>query len=147
MIVDILARCHITTMETVKGYIEHITYRNDQNGYTVLTLSDPEREKKGLDSEYTAVGTLPDVGEGELLELTGTWTTHHIYGDQFKISAFVIQRPEDSAAIERYLGSGMISGVREALAHRIVKAFGKDTFRIIDEEPERLAEVKGISKK
>ena len=134
-------------METVKGYIEHITYRNDQNGYTVLTLSDPEREKKGLDSEFTAVGSLPDVGEGELLELTGTWTTHHIYGDQFKISAFVIQRPEDTAAIERYLGSGMISGVREALAHRIVKAFGKDTFRIIDEEPERLAEVKGISKK
>lgn len=134
-------------MENVRGYVEHITYRNDQNGYTVLTLSDPEREKQGLDSEYTAVGTLPDVGEGELLELEGSWTTHHIYGDQFKISSFHIQRPEDTAAMERYLGSGMISGVRAALAGRIVKAFGKDTFRIIDEEPERLAEIKGITKK
>ena len=134
-------------MEKVRGYVEHITYRNDQNGYTVLNLSDPALEKKGLDSVYTAVGTLPDVGEGELLELEGSWVTHPVYGDQFKISSFEVRRPEDTAAIERYLGSGMISGVREALAHRIVAAFGKDTFRILDEEPERLAEIRGISKK
>ena len=107
-------------METVRGYVEHITFRNEENGYTVLKLSDPEREKEGLDSEYTAVGSLPEVGEGELLELEGVWTSHHIYGEQFKISSFEIRRPEDTAAIERYLGSGMIRGVRESLAHRIV---------------------------
>ena len=134
-------------MEKVRGYIEHITYRNEQNGYTVLNLSDPSMEEKGLDSVFTAVGTLPDVGEGELLELSGCWITHPVYGDQFKISSFEIHRPEDTAAIERYLGSGIISGVREALAHRIVAAFGKDTFRILDEEPERLSQIRGISPK
>ncbi len=134
-------------MERVKGYVEHITYHNADNGYTVLTLSDPEREKQGQDSVFTAVGSLPEVGEGEMLELEGAWTSHHIYGDQFKISSFEIRQPESEAAMERYLGSGMISGVRQALAHRIVKAFGAETFRILDEEPERLAEIKGISQK
>ncbi len=134
-------------MERVRGYVEHITYHNADNGYTVLTLSDPEREKQGQDSVFTAVGSLPEVGEGEMLELEGVWTSHHIYGDQFKISSFEIRQPENEAAMERYLGSGMISGVRQALAHRIVKAFGAETFRILDEEPERLAEIKGISKK
>ena len=134
-------------METVRGYVEHITYRNEENGYTVVTLSDPEREKKGLESVFTAVGSLPEVGEGELLELDGNWSVHHIYGDQFRISSFRILRPEDTAAIERYLGSGMIRGVRAALAHRIVKTFGSDTLRILDEEPERLSEIKGISRK
>lgn len=127
--------------------MEHITYRNEENGYTVLNLSDPEREKQGLESVFTAVGSLPEVGEGELLEMEGSWISHHIYGDQFKITSFEIQKPEDTAAIERYLGSGMIKGVGEALAHRIVKRFGRDTFRILEEEPERLAEVKGISVK
>ncbi len=135
------------SMETVKGYVEHITYRNAENGYTVLTLSDPGREKAGQDSVFTAVGSLPEVGIGEMLKLSGVWISHHIYGDQFKVSSFEICRPEDEAAMERYLGSGMISGIRAALAHRIVKTFGADTFRILDEEPERLAEIKGISKK
>ena len=134
-------------METVRGYVEHITYRNEENGYTVLTLSDPEREKQGLDSAFTAVGALPEVGEGELLDLEGTWTSHHIYGDQFKISSFEIQRPEDTEAIERYLGSGMIKGIKQALAHRIVKRFGSETFHVLEEDPERLAEIKGISPK
>ena len=134
-------------METVTGYVEHITYRNEENGYTVLILLDPALEKKGLDSVFTAVGSLPDVGEGELLQLEGNWVTHAVYGEQFKIASFEIRRPDSIAAMERYLGSGMISGVRQALAHRIVKAFGKDTFRILDEEPERLAEIKGISAK
>ncbi|MBP3873140.1 MAG: ATP-dependent RecD-like DNA helicase [Lachnospiraceae bacterium] len=133
-------------MDTVRGYVEHITFRNEENGYTVLSLSDPELEKKGLESVFTAVGSLPEVGVGELLELGGSWSAHPVYGEQFKISSFEIRRPEDTAAVERYLGSGMISGVREALAHRIVKTFGEDTLRILDEEPERLAEIKGISK-
>jgi exodeoxyribonuclease V alpha subunit len=134
-------------MAHLEGYVSHIRFHNEENGYTVLTLSDPALEKKGLDSVFTAVGSLPDVGEGELLQLEGSWVTHAVYGEQFKIASFEIRRPDSIAAMERYLGSGMISGVRQALAHRIVKAFGKDTFRILDEEPERLAEIKGISAK
>ncbi len=134
-------------MESVRGYVEHITYRNEANGYTVLTLSDPEREKRGEDCEFTAVGSLPEVGEGELLNLSGTWSEHPTYGEQFKISSFEILPPGDAAAIERYLGSGMIRGIRKALAHRIVSRFGDDTIRILDEEPERLAEINGISVK
>lgn len=134
-------------MESVKGYVEHITYRNEENGYTVLSLSDPEREKAGEDSVFTAVGSLPEVGEGELLNLSGFWTTHSTYGEQFKIDSFEILPPENAAAMERYLASGQIRGIKKALAHRIVKTFGDDTFMILDQEPERLAEIKGISLK
>ena len=134
-------------MESVKGYVEHIAYRNEENGYTVLSLSDPEREKAGEDSVFTAVGSLPEVGEGELLNLSGFWTTHSTYGEQFKIDSFEILPPENAAAMERYLASGQIKGIKKALAHRIVKTFGDDTFMILDQEPERLAEIKGISLK
>ena len=134
-------------MESAKGYVEHITYRNEENGYTVLTLSDPDREKKGEDSVFTAVGSLPEVGEGELLNLNGFWTTHSTYGEQFRITSFEILPPGDAAAMERYLASGQIKGIKKALAHRIVKTFGDDTFTILDQEPERLAEIKGISLK
>ena len=134
-------------MDSVKGYVEHITYRNEENGYTVLSLSDPDREKAGEDSVFTAVGSLPEVGEGELLSLSGFWTTHSTYGEQFKIDSFEILPPTDAAAMERYLASGQIKGIKKALAHRIVKAFGDDTFTILDQEPERLAEIKGISLK
>lgn len=112
-----------------------------------MALSDPALEEKGLDSVFTAVGSLPEIGVGEQLELEGAWISHPVYGEQFRISSFEIRRPEEVEAIERYLGSGIISGVRESLARRIVKAFGKETFRILEEEPERLAEIKGISKK
>lgn len=134
-------------MDSVKGYVEHITYRNEENGYTVLSLSDPEREKAGEDCVFTAVGSLPEVGEGELLNLSGFWTTHPTYGEQFKIDSFEILPPQGAAAMERYLASGQIKGIKKALAHRIVKAFGDDTFMILDQEPERLAEIKGISLK
>ncbi len=134
-------------MDSVRGYVEHVTYRNEENGYTVLSLSDPEREKAGEDSVFTAVGSLPEVGEGELLQLSGFWTTHSTYGEQFKIDSFEILPPGDAAAMERYLASGQIKGIKKALAHRIVKAFGDDTFTILDQEPERLAEIRGISLK
>jgi len=134
-------------MDSVKGYVEHITYRNEENGYTVLSLSDPEREKAGEDCVFTAVGSLPEVGEGELLNLSGFWTTHSTYGEQFKIDSFEILPPENAAAMERYLASGQVKGIKKALAHRIVQAFGDDTFTILDQEPERLAEIKGISLK
>ena len=124
----------------IKGIVEHIVYRNGENGYTVLSLSvDGE--------ELTAVGVLPEIGEGEQLEAEGSYTVHATYGEQFKISSFELLPPESVQYMERYLGSGIIKGIRGPLAHRIVKKFGGDTFRIIEQEPERLAEIKGISEK
>ena len=125
-------------MEKLTGIIEHIVYRNEGNGYTVLTL-DVSGE------EITGVGTLPFVGEGETIEAEGRFVRHASYGEQFQISSCEVRTPEDSVAVERYLGSGAIKGVGLALAARIVRRFGNDTLRIISEEPERLAEVKGIS--
>ena len=127
-------------MSTLSGYVEHIVYRNEENGYTVMELAD-----KG--KEYTVVGTFPHVAEGEYLEVTGTEKNHPLYGKQLVMESYEWKVPADAAAIERYLASGAIKGVGASLAARIVKKFGDDTFRIMEEEPERLAEVKGISMK
>ncbi len=128
-------------MDRLEGYIDHIIFRNADNGYTVLVLSMQGGE------EMTCVGSLAYVGEGEKVELEGEFTSHPSYGQQFKILRCQIMAPEDAEATERYLGSGAIKGVGKALAARIVRQFGDDTFRIIDEEPERLAEVKGVSER
>lgn len=120
--------------------MEHIIYRSEANGYTVFALISNEEE-------VTCVGTFSDIVEGENLELTGEYSEHYLYGMQFKISSFEEKAPQDEIAIERYLGSGAIKGVGIALAARIVRRFKKDTFRIIEEEPERLAEIKGISER
>ena len=116
--------------------VEHIIFRNEENGYTVLNLSMKGRE-------LTCVGTLPMIGEGELIEASGDYIEHAAYGKQFRIESYETKVPQDSVALERYLGSG----VGAALAARIVRRFGDDTLRIIEEEPERLAEVKGISER
>lgn len=127
-------------MEKIKGYIQHIIYRNPANGYTVLELlSDKD--------EITCVGFFKTMDQGETIEAEGNYTTHPVYGEQFKIENYKIVPPDDVRSIERYLGSGAVKGVGEALAARIVKRFGTDTYRIIEEEPERLAEVKGISER
>lgn len=127
-------------METIQGYVDHIIYRNTENGYTVLVLVCEEEE-------LTCVGIFSDIVEGENIEAKGEFTEHPVYGRQFKVSSFEEKAPEDEIAIERYLGSGAIRGIGLALAARIVRRFKKDTFRIIEEEPERLAEVKGISER
>ncbi|MBQ2901673.1 MAG: ATP-dependent RecD-like DNA helicase [Agathobacter sp.] len=127
-------------METIKGYVDHIIYRNTDNGYTVLVLICEEEE-------ITCVGIFSDIVEGENIEAKGEFTEHPVYGHQFKVSSFEEKAPEDEVAIERYLGSGAIKGIGLALAARIVRRFKKDTFRIIEEEPERLAEIKGISER
>ena len=119
--------------------MDHIVYRNEDNGYTVLSLSCDEYE------EMTCVGSLGPVSEGEYLELSGDFVEHPVYGIQLKVSSYSIKEPEDAVSIERYLGSGAVRGIGRKLAAAIVKQFGEDTFRIIEEEPERLAEVKGIS--
>lgn len=97
--------------------------------------------------ELTCVGTFQMIHEGEMLEVQGEFVEHSAYGRQLKVLSFTEKTPQDSMAMERYLGSGAIKGVGKALAARIVRRFGKDTFRIIEEEPERLTEVKGISER
>ena len=127
-------------METIKGFIEHIIYRNTENGYTVLNLLSGE-------DEVTCVGTFGTIDQGETIAASGDYITHAVYGEQFKIESYKIVPPDDVVSIERYLGSGAVKGVGAALAARIVKRFGADTYRIIEEEPERLAEIKGISER
>ncbi|WP_099469158.1 SF1B family DNA helicase RecD2 [Konateibacter massiliensis] len=127
-------------MKTIEGYVERIIYRNNDNGYTVLELvNDGE--------EITCVGMFHYIGEGELIEAEGDYVDHPSYGKQFQIKNYEVKAPQDMIAIERYLGSGAIKGIGVALAARIVRKFKADTFRIIEEEPERLVEVKGISEK
>ena len=127
-------------METVTGYVGHIVFRNEENGYTVFHLEND-------DGEVTCVGNFNFINEGEMLELTGEYVNHNVYGTQLKVASHVVKEPEDLVSIERYLGSGAVKGVGAALAGRIVRKFKEDTFRIIEEEPERLAEVKGISER
>ena len=129
--------------ESVTGYIDHIIFRNEDNGYTVLVLKGTE----GDDDELTCVGTFPVISQGATIEASGNFINHHIYGKQFQITSFTEKMPEDAMAMERYLGSGAIKGIGAALAARIVRRFGADTLRIVEEEPERLAEIKGISEK
>ena len=128
--------------ETVTGYIDHVIFRNEDNGYTVMVLKGMEEER-----ELTCVGTFPAITQGAAIEASGNYTTHPVYGRQFQIASYVEKMPEDALAMERYLGSGAIKGIGAALAARIVRRFGDDTMRIVEEEPERLAEIKGISEK
>lgn len=126
-------------MDIVTGYINHIIFHNSDNLYTVLSLVTEDEE------ELICVGTIPGADEGLSMEFEGEYVDHPSYGRQFKVKSAKEVTGTDVASMERYLGSGAIKGVGEALARRIIKAFGKDTFRIIEEEPERLAEIKGIS--
>ncbi len=127
-------------MEELEGYVDHIIYQNESNGYTVLDL-----DSDGL--LLGCVGNLPGVSEGEYIKAQGEYVIHPNHGRQFRIEAYEVRPPQDCEAMERYLASGAIKGIGAALAGRIVKLFGDDTFRIIEEEPERLAEVHGISLK
>ncbi|MBQ7359833.1 MAG: ATP-dependent RecD-like DNA helicase [Lachnospiraceae bacterium] len=127
-------------MERIKGYIDHIIYQNNGNGYTVLELI-----CEG--DSYICVGNMRGITQGESIEVEGDFVEHQVYGEQFKIVSYQVVAPEDIDDMLRYLSSGAIKGVGAALAGRIVKKFGKDTFRIIDEEPERLVEIKGISER
>ncbi len=127
-------------MMKLEGYVEHIIYRNADNGYSVLNLVADEEE-------ITVVGTFSYISEGELLELEGEYTEHPLYGQQFQAESSQVKAPKDALAMERYLGSGAIRGIGAALAARIVRRFGAKTFEIMEREPERLAEIKGISER
>lgn len=123
-----------------KGYVDHIIYRKEENGYTVFVLSMKE-------DDVTCVGYLPQIDQGEDLLIVGEEVEHAVYGSQVKITSCRRVMPDDVQSMERYLGSGAIKGIGPSLAKRIVKTFGEDTFRIIKEEPERLVEIKGISER
>lgn len=125
-------------MKELTGYVENIIFRNTDNGYTVLDFVADE-------DLVTCTGIFPVIGEGENLLLKGDFVDHPTYGRQFKVASYEVEAPADELSMERYLGSGAIKGIGPKLAARVVKKFGSDTFRIIEDEPERLAEVKGIS--
>ncbi|MGN0376505.1 MAG: ATP-dependent RecD-like DNA helicase [Suilimivivens sp.] len=127
-------------MEQIKGYIDHMIYQNRENGYAVLSFVVE-------DEELICVGIFKNVEAGETLEIRGNYVEHPVYGLQMKAESFRVILPDDTVSMERYLGSGAIKGIGEALARRIVKAFKEDTFRVIEEEPERLVEIKGISER
>ena len=125
-------------MSSIRAFIENIIYYNEENYYAVLQASEDG-------AEITLVGHFPYISVGESIEAEGEYTSHPVYGEQFSVSSFQVIPPEGADAIERYLAGGAIKGIGPALAKRIVKKFKADTFRIIEEEPERLSEVKGIS--
>jgi exodeoxyribonuclease V alpha subunit len=129
-------------MEQREGYIEHIKFRNPDNGYTIFTLS-----MAGDEEELTCVGSFPVISEGEYVAVEGNMTVHSLYGEQMQVTGFTVSIPKDSLSMERYLGSGAIKGIGLTMASRIVQKFGDATFRIIEREPERLAEIKGISER
>lgn len=125
-------------MKLISGYVDNITFRNEENGYTVLTLLSGKKEIK-------CTGVFGYIGEGEYLEIQGEEVFHEIYGEQIKVSEYKIVPATDKLSIRKYLGSGAIKGLGAVLADRIVDKFGEDTFRIIEEEPEMLAEIRGIT--
>lgn len=127
-------------MDIVEGFIEKIIFRNEENGYTVLSVANE-------DDERMLVGIMPYISEGEYIVAEGTYTVHAVYGEQLQVKSYRIQMPEDTMSIEKYLGSGIIKGIGPVMAARIVKKFKLDTFRVIEDEPERLTEIKGISLK
>jgi len=133
-------------MEEFEGYVDRITFRNEENGYTVLYLVKPQTDAEE-EEEECCVGCFSFVTEGEYLLVRGRRTVHKNYGEQLQVDSYETKQPDDVLAMERYLGSGAIKGVGPALAARIIKKFGKETFEMMEREPERLAEIKGISQK
>ena len=125
--------------ENIEGYVDHVIYRNDDNGYTVLSLD-------AAGGQIACVGNFPYISDGIYLALEGEYTTHTVYGRQFRINNWS-ENPDDIKSVERYLSSGAIRGIGEKMAKKYSKKFGSDTFRIFSEEPERLAEIKGISER
>lgn len=125
-------------METIKCYVSGIRYRNPDNGYSVLSVVIDENEE-------TVVGNFLSVSEGETLEITGDWIVHPVYDRQFKATSYSSVQPDDEISIIRYLSSGIVKGIGPTMAKRIVDEFGADSFRIMEEEPEMLERIKGIS--
>ncbi len=129
-----------STVFSLSGTVVEIIYTNEENGYTVCEIQNKE---EGL---FTATGYLPYISEGENIEMTGKWTMHPEYGEQFSAISYKTILPTDENAILLYLSSGVIPGIREATAKKIVDAFGEDSFNVLLNYPEKLSEIKGITK-
>lgn len=128
-----------TGLLEMTGSVEEVIFRNEKNGYAVVELNNGEEL-------VTAVGTMPYVGVGETLHVFGQWVSSQTYGTQFKVQAMERSQPQDSSAILKYLSSGAIRGIGPAIARKIVDTFGEDTLRVLENEPERLCQIKGITK-
>jgi exodeoxyribonuclease V alpha subunit len=126
-------------MTTLEGVVERITYASAGDGYTVARMA-----VAGRPAPVTVVGAMPGVHPGQALRVTGEWTRHARFGEQFKVSSWETLTPATRVGIERYLGSGLIKGIGPGIARRLVERFGEQTLRVIEEEPERLREVSGV---
>ena len=136
-------------MRELVGYVDHIIYRNEENGYCVFVLIPKEPiEEEGLEnpSKVTCIGVFPSLGEGESLKVEGEFRVHGSFGLQFSAARYEQLPPDSEEAVRRYLGSGAIKGIGPVLAGRIVDFFGEDTLRVMDKDPMRLAEIKGVSR-
>ena len=122
----------------LEGEVENIVFRNDENGYTVLEIADG-------DEQMTAVGVMPPVSAGDKVVMTGWFSEHKIYGKQFSARTCEICRPSESADILRYLSSGAVRGIGPSTARRLVESFGDSTLDVMENQPERVAQLKGIS--
>ena len=128
------------SVKYVEGFVDNIIFRNEDNGYTVFEIT-------YKNEDITCVGVFNYISAGEFITAQGDFVKHSVYYMQFSIKSYEFKAPDDAKSVKRYLSSGAIKGIGEKLAENIVKAFGDDTFRIMEEEPERLAEIKGISQK
>src|ERR1700726_4279878 len=138
------SRIHMLKLE---GSVESIVFRNEENHYTVARFRPNDSGRLFRDDLTTIVGTLPGVHVGELLSVDGEWEKDPKYGRQLHVTTFVQRLPASPEGITRYLGSGLIKGIGPKKAERIVAHFGEQTLAIIEQQPERLSEVKGISVK
>ena len=127
-------------LEEVSGVVEEVTFRNDENGFCVIVLSDG-------DSFFNVVGVLPDLSEGERVRLRGTWGFHSTFGRQFRAQLCERTMPSSSADLLRYLSAGAVKGIGPSTAKKIIDRFGEQSFDVLENQPERLAEIKGISLK
>ena len=124
------------------GIIEDIIFQNAENGFTVCSIKTEEDEE-----EITCVGVLPFVHAGESIKVEGSWAVHPTYGDQIRVEQFEKIVPETKKDIEKYLASGVVKGIGAKTAKKIVEHFGEKTLEIMEQDPQRLSEIKGISKK
>src|SRR5512146_2389142 len=132
-------------MPTLAGTLERIVFRNQETHFTVARLHPNDSGRLFRDELVTVVGALPGVNVGELVEVTGEWELHPQHGRHLRVASFVSHAPVTPAGLRRYLGSGVIKGIGPKTAERIVERFGEQTLAVLDLEPERLTEVKGIS--
>lgn len=129
-------------MERIYGYIERITFQNEDNGYTVAKLKEPNKRDLTV-----VIGNMPGIQPGETVSCQGTWKRHLVHGVQFEVDSFTVEMPADLVGIEKYLSSGLVKGIGPTYAKRIVECFGTSTLTVIDSEPNKLLDINGIGKK